>query len=256
MNHKNSTAKDAKLHSRIRAVLNQEFLRRRENNPSYSLRGFARSLNLDPTQLGRIMKGERKPASVTIAQILSKLDQLQMTTPLELSDDHLSIIPRWYYFAILDFFLLPDFKSDLKWIAKRLDLPYPTVRSAIDILLQTGFIEKQEGQLILRANTTSWSRFDSTSTIRKNLQRQITLQAADAIDNVPYQYRESSSLTIPCSTKALPKIRERIYQFKQELQNIIQNHSDPDEVYQLSVNFFPLTQVPLEKNTQPNSKEQ
>ena len=42
-----------------REILKNELIERKRNNPSYSLRSFARSLKISPTTLSCVLKGKR-----------------------------------------------------------------------------------------------------------------------------------------------------------------------------------------------------
>jgi transcriptional regulator with XRE-family HTH domain len=57
----------------LRALLNDEFALRRQDNPRYSLRTFARTIGTDHGTLSRLMRGRRTPSQVTIDKIRHRL---------------------------------------------------------------------------------------------------------------------------------------------------------------------------------------
>ena len=115
--------------------LNSEFLSRCEKNDRYSLRAFAKSLSIDPTLLSRLMKGQRKPNKRMVKRLVEELDpdvevlnaiylkKLESkNSEVILGEDKLRPIAKWYFFAILDLFLIDGFRFDPEWMSIRLGL--------------------------------------------------------------------------------------------------------------------------------------
>jgi cyanate lyase len=68
----------ADLNAVYRQILKESFALKKEKNPRYSLRGFARFLGVDPTFLSKLMSGK----------LLLSLDQAEkMTKKLKLKSD-------------------------------------------------------------------------------------------------------------------------------------------------------------------------
>lgn len=63
-------ATDKPVYARL---LDLELERRLERNPRYSLRGFAKSLGMHPSTLGRILAGKQTPSTKACAQLVAKL---------------------------------------------------------------------------------------------------------------------------------------------------------------------------------------
>ena len=55
------------------ALLKQELSSRQAKNPQYSLRAFARFLNVDPSYLSKVLHGSRCFSDKTCQEILAKL---------------------------------------------------------------------------------------------------------------------------------------------------------------------------------------
>jgi transcriptional regulator with XRE-family HTH domain len=58
---------------KCRDYLAQELLRRKERNPSYSLRSFARDLRLSPSCVSEILNNKRSPSPKNVRKIAEKL---------------------------------------------------------------------------------------------------------------------------------------------------------------------------------------
>jgi hypothetical protein len=58
---------------RLRTILNNELLRRRTNNPRYSLRAFARSVKLEHSTLSQLLRGRRAMTWKSIQAIVASM---------------------------------------------------------------------------------------------------------------------------------------------------------------------------------------
>jgi transcriptional regulator with XRE-family HTH domain len=59
--------------TRLRSILEQEFARRKRVNPRYSLRAFAKSVELEHSTLSQLMRGRRAMTWRSIQAIAGKL---------------------------------------------------------------------------------------------------------------------------------------------------------------------------------------
>ncbi len=240
----------------LRSYLNWEFLRRKERNDNYSLRAFAMSMEIDPTFLSRLMKGERAFTKKTVNRICTHLKtsldeietfvenlQLNDMGVYKLSDIEFSPVSKWYFFAILDLFSLKNFQSNINWIAESLGLSLSETSDALDVLEQNEMISRSESPWTVNKKSTNWVNVRTTSAIRKDYQKQVTEKAKEALDKVDYTNRESVSLTVAASKSLVPEIKERIKKFMNELRVLTKEHQSFDEVYQLQIAYFPLSQI-------------
>ena len=73
--------------------------------------------------------------------------------------------------------------------------------------------------------------------------------ARKALDNTPMLARDFSWLTLPADSRLLPEAKRMIRQFEDQLSEFLEAAgAEPDEVYRLSVQLFPLTES---ENLQP-----
>lgn len=235
-------------------LVREEFLRRCKNNPSYSLRSFARQLGVDPSLLSKVIRGQRQPSEDLVKcvgpligikpqQISKLLKGSGDVSYLMVSDDIFSVISDWFHFAILELIKTKEFESDLSWIAQRLCIHKTEAQAAIERLERLDFVEIKKGKYCLKAQNNTWANNEMTSAARKNLQKQLAIKAAEAIDDIPFSLRESGSLTIATPKTLIPEIKKKIQAFRREIDEFIEAQDAPDEVYQLVVSFYPLTRV-------------
>jgi plasmid maintenance system antidote protein VapI len=66
--------------SDLRGLIEEEFMRRREKNPKYSLRGYARHLEVDPSLLSKVLRNKRNISKNLSKKISDKLWPAPETT--------------------------------------------------------------------------------------------------------------------------------------------------------------------------------
>ncbi|MBO9668300.1 MAG: hypothetical protein J7501_15980 [Bdellovibrio sp.] len=116
------------------------FAERSRKNSSYSLRSFAKSLDLDSSTLSALLRGKRP---LTTKMAMKIIDRLEIHEPLqvqkllmgvlganenpqeysEIDLDSAEIISAWEHFAILAVLELPNIAKDTTSIGKRLNIP-------------------------------------------------------------------------------------------------------------------------------------
>lgn len=242
----------------VRVFLQKEFIARCKKNPAYSLRAFANYLEIDQSFLSKILKGHRNItpdfASIVGPKIGLKTSDLKelftdgtkaMPGFLSLSEDEFDLLSEWHHFAILELAKTDDFELDALKIAKRLGLHSVEVHDALARLQRLGFIQMTENKLKTLSPNTTWSNTQKTSIARKKFQRTLIERSLDAIDHVPFELRENGSVTVAINKSRLPEFKEKIREMRKELADFFQTDDEQnlDEVYQLTVAFFPLTKI-------------
>jgi plasmid maintenance system antidote protein VapI len=117
----------------LRTRLTTEFSSRRERNPRFSLRAFARSLALHHTTVTRLVNGTRRASAPVLNRIGRRLG---------LSDSELVSMQRQEVAArILEAARLPDFRADSRWIAMKTGVELDDVNRALHLLIHERRLE-------------------------------------------------------------------------------------------------------------------
>src|SRR5262245_57459511 len=114
------------LEKDFRLFLQNELIRRCKKNPGYSLRAFAKGLEMDFSTLSKLLKGQRPIGKLVIKRLSSKLGLDPKVTGQFLSNqnsdvqvagdyqqislDSFNIIADWYHYAILELMRLDKFE--------------------------------------------------------------------------------------------------------------------------------------------------
>lgn len=255
-------------------ILREELDRRTRINTSYSLRSFAKQLDIDASLLSKILQGSRPLSMANAVKIMERIQlnpdeknlfwqslikvreesvkfdpyaQIQAKTPSlnegKLLDQELfQMIAEPHHYMIVELTRVKSFQGNVPWISEILGMPKEEVKAAIDRLIKVGLLQV-EGKKISRAPGRHTTK-DKTITAPafKYHQRKILEKAILALDNVPLEKRNQSSMTIAINPAKIPLAKKMIQDFVDQLSDVLE--AGPlEEVYQMSFSLFPLTQV-------------
>ncbi|MDH4466424.1 MAG: TIGR02147 family protein [Bacteriovoracaceae bacterium] len=247
--------------------LQEELLMRNKSNSSYSLRAFAKLLQVSPSALSAMLRGKRSITKKSAEKMGLKLGMgLDVIKSLQIDDkgsktlrydqlslDTFALISDWYHYAILELIRVRPFKSDAAWIAKKIGITKTEVNIAIERLVRIDLLEiDDEGQWhdISGGLTTNISE-GLTSAASRNLQKQILEMAIQSIDTDDLSKRDNTSLTIAIHSDDLVEVKQRIKNFRRSLLEFLERPGtqSPNEVYHVSFALNPIT-----KNDRPKKK--
>ena len=256
----------------LRIELQKEFVRRRKVNASYSMRAYAKALEIDQSFLSKLMNGQRQISLAIAEKIVPKLKIKAATSPLffypfypmeniqyqQMAEDEISVLSEWAHFAILELIKTKDFKMDVKWISDRLGLHTQEVQDSLERLVRMKFIKIEKSKVTLLKPNNNWTNNVATSIARQELQLSLLKKAQGAVESVEFSKRENVSLTVSIRKDRLPEFKEKLNKLRDELDSYFQPTTDEgkyDEVYQLTMAFFPLT-AELKKTNENKSKKE
>lgn len=249
---------DSKKRGRFIELLQTKLVERCQMNPSYSLRSFAKSLGVDSSSLSKILSGKRSLSPNMYLKLAGKLDlsptEFKLYNPFNHSQSDsdrfnaiepevFEIIADWVHFAILELTHLDNFRPNIKWIAKKLSVQELHVKLAVGRLLKLNLLKIEEsGNWIDVSDTLTTTNSPFTNSAFKKLQRGILDQAHKALNEVEFEQRDQSSMTMAVDSHQLQKAKEIIKKFRREICELMQATPKRNAVYQLSVSLFPITE--------------
>jgi uncharacterized protein (TIGR02147 family) len=238
---------DNTINEEFRIRLREEFTRRLRVNERYSIRAFANHLKLDSSTVSQIFAGKRALSEQKIAAIYKKLGlgnnvdkngDIPKFTVMDL--DSFAVISDWYHYAILDLALLKSFKSNPKWIARKLSITEFEAEGAIGRLKRLGMLVEKNGRLVKAEKFYSNYSEGVTSAALKEYQRQVIKKALVAVDECPQDLKDITSITIAADSRKLEGAKERIKKFRRELCKYLED-GEGDSVYHLTLQLYPVT---------------
>ena len=241
-------------------------------NPGYSLRAYARKLELSPSALSEILNGKRKISQKMAARILDRMNlspeitapvlnlfgktksldfmesdiepDLPTPTPidfLQLSSDQFNLIAEWQHFAVLSLMETKNFKSDISWIARKLNITIPQANASIERLIRLGFVFQKNKKFVTNKRALLTSDNIPNQAVRKSHYGDLNL-AEKALDHIPVESRDFTSITIAANKNNIVKARKLIREFQDKL-TLCLEQGEKDEVLKFSFYLYPLTQT-------------
>lgn len=253
-------------------ALKEELAARCKQNPRYSLRAFARDLKLSPSRLSEILNGKQglsRPAAEKIAvalgygpsekerfcdlveslharskrdretakirlkkhQIPSKVHQLHL--------DAFKAIADWYHFALLELIHVSGFRSDAKWIGKRLGISEFEVQLALDRLLRLGLLTWKGDKLKLTHDHGAVPDDVPAESI-KRFHTQILGKAQEAVQLQSVENREFRAEIIALAKSQLPEAKKMLREFAHRFCKKVDEAEPKDSLYCLALQLFEL----------------
>lgn len=263
-----------------RSFLNAYFLDARRRNPRLSYGSWARRLNVkDTSTLTKILRGQRHPGPKVIdnfiqyfkfdskdsgyfrnmvmlerysnepsvkLQILESLGRENPQAAKTVIDEKaFGLISNWYGFAIRSLINVKGFTEDLDWIAKKLMfLVSPkAIQTTLNHLLELGLVVRNAAGALVSTEASIHTTNDISSEFIKKHHEEMLDNAKRALRMIGVEKREFTSATITFDSSRVAEAKQLIRKFKSDFENLFESskNSSGDSVYQIQVQFFPLT---------------
>jgi len=266
-----------------RHFLRDHYAASKASMPQYSFRYFARRAGLSSSNfLKLVMDGKRNLGPTTIPKFvkalklepddasfftdLVALDQAETVTERNRAFERVAAnrrfrqarrlegplfkyLSRWYYPAVRELAGRADFIDDPRWVAGQL-LPKITVaqaRSALRTLTELGLLVEDASGRLVRGEPSLTTGHEVRSILVPAYHRQMIERAASSIETVPRDERDVSALTVCIRASSVTDLKERIHRFREEMLDVCDREEDPERVYQLCIQLFPLSAAPTDE---------
>lgn len=254
-----------------RTMLESEFARRMARHPRYSLRAFARDIDLPAPKLSGIFKdkagisGEKarkvaqklkfSDAEATLfvslveakhsrsqagrKQALHRLNILKAKDSFSMLElERFRLIGNWIHFALLELTEINNFNSDPEWIAQRLQVSVEDVGLALDRLFRMNLLVFENGRLKQTQEDMATPN-DIPSEDLKNHHRQLIQRGLKTL-KLSVNERDFSSVTMAIDSSKMKEAKQAIIEFRRKFCKDIQDTPEKDRLYCLGIQFFPL----------------
>ncbi len=245
--------------------LNDVLEARKSSNPKYSLRAFARDLDLDSASLSQIIRGKRKLPLRSVKEVANKIDLTPLEKSLflesffkkdlnllgseildprfELDESYYEIIAEWEYYAALELFSLDDLKEfSAETVSYSLNIDLTRAQEVIENLLKVELISKDEdGKYIQTHNDVKTSDGIESAALMVSHLEGLDI-AKEKIREFDLDQRDFSSCSFAIDPDRLPELKELIREFRKKI-SAFSKVGNKTEVYQTSIQLFPLTDL-------------
>lgn len=257
---------------------------KQRQNPLFSVRAWAQQMGFKGhTALVFFLNGQRKIKPTHVPSILKGLklseeeekfwsalvhfdcaeseeeknyflQQLKVLHPAKdfcvLEIDKFRLVADWLHMALLEMTNLKDFRAEPEWIQKRLAFPVDIheIEEALVRLRNLKLLKYDNGTL-LKTNERLTTPKDRASECVREHHKQVLMNGFEAIEKQDVSERFFNSCAMTIDRSKLNEAKELVRKFRSDMAKLMEK-SPGDETYQLSVQFFKLTQTP-----EPNGEE-
>lgn len=252
----------------VSQLLKAELARIQETSPKYSMRSFAKKLGVSQTELSEVINGKRKPSSRLVLSFLklsskNQAEYLGQVFSLERSglklkkkDKHLykleehqfKMIAEWQHFAILSLIETHDFESDIAWIARRIGATKIKVEAYLTTLKYLRLIKTDDlGNITLVNEGIKTSDEIASFAVRESHLNDLELIKNVMQSPIDLSMRDLTSCTYAVNVRNIKKFKTLVRKFQDQVADLLED-KDSEEVYRMSVYFYPLTQFQTKEN--------
>ncbi len=248
----------SRAHYELKKVMQLRFAEMQAKNPQYSLRAFAKSLDVHAASLSEFFNNKRQFSPKLQKKIIEKLTiapdkkhrlmtlvsadevgEINMER-IQLDTDSYEIVKEPIYYSLLCLIETHDFKENYKWMAKRLKTTEDKVIEALERLERVGYIRRlDDGKIILETDVHIMPT-DDVANMSLRLRHSENLDnAKDALLNLPLDERYFRFETLAIDKEQMPEFKKAAAEFFNKMVYLSQQSDKKSEVYEFCFNFFP-----------------
>lgn len=241
----------------IMQILSKEFETRKSKNKNYSLRAFARLLELDPSSLSKILKGQRIPslkAATKISQKLALLPEdfqlIQEWLEKNKSEGELIAIDLekfrneidCYHLIMLEAFKLPVYANSVENLRYDMKIDGKLFYGILRDLEEMKFIAYEpvlDKVQVLQSQNIVLRNLPASEKNRA-LEKGMLQLALQAVDSVPCESRDHATVTLAIPASKVPYFRDMIIQVWKRINLEAEREvKKADTVYNFTFTVYP-----------------
>lgn len=259
---------------KIQKILKNYFQLQKKKNPSFSLRSLARGLKMSPSFVSEVLAGKKKVPLRRLSEMMTKLGmddlgRFQIRDALFDSAEHafespvrskaetlrdegdyslkstsdIFLFTHWYDVAILDLAACTHDTWSVKTLSKHLGIQSSAIRASVNKLMSAGFLELTKYGLKKTSQKIRFPTKGSIPAVRRYHEMMIKhsmFELSTKTQPSDAARRLFIGLTFSCKSEKIQEAIQNLHRVIYEEANQL-SEGDCNEVYQLNLQFFPLT---------------
>lgn len=255
--------------------LNDFYQEKKSASPFFSYRFISRKVGIDHALVVKIFQGKRHISSKSIPAFAGLLELSRRQAEYfellvlygkaktdreikhyfekllgytgviskKVEADQYEFYQKWYYTAVREIIHLHSFTGDFVNLAKMVEpsITPAEAKRSVRLLERLGFIRKNEQGIYQQTAHFITTGEEWKSIAIRSFQKEAMLLAVKALDVIPKEERDISTVTITIDEDKFDLLRERIRAFQQELVDISAGCQNVSRVYQVNLQVFPMS---------------
>jgi uncharacterized protein (TIGR02147 family) len=159
------------------------------------------------------------------------------------NDNQMNYFAEWFHPVIRELVVMPWFTGDYEALAQKLKpaISAKQAEASVHLLVKLGFL-KRIGSQFVQAEPSLHAGSAVSDFLLIQYQIKLLKMAAESFDRFLPPQRMSSATTFAVSHKNLKSYIQKIRDFRSQLQELAEHEKDADQVFNLNMIFFPLSQ--------------
>ncbi|EQC50709.1 DUF4423 domain-containing protein [Bacteriovorax sp. DB6_IX] len=243
-------------------LLNTHLELRKQRNIHYSLRAFARDLDVNRNSLSKSMSDQAKLGPKSCEKLREALElneieylKLLFDNGIRFADEAIKEIdPKTFEtinnlknFTILSLLQNHSINWTVDEIHQRVDFSLDEVKKILNGLVEKELLD-YDGKYFTRVYETFRTTSNISSQSIRSFHRENLERAIDCIENVDMELRDLSAISFITTKDNIPKIKEEIKNFRRKLGQLAYDKQGED-VYSVSISLHPLTKSHKDAST-------
>jgi len=237
---------------------------KQRQNPQYSLRAYARDMDMHPSTMSKIIKGQRPLPLKDSAKFIERLnlgpkektlfmESLMLTkvslsqikvSPIDerfmLDESHDKVISEWEHYALMELFNIKGFVCTPDEVSRRLGITIIRATAVINNMTHLEILTIDESGDLVRTHRSLRTTEDVKSTSLRKAHKETLELAKVKLEEVEVELRDFSATTVALDPKKLPEAKAIIREFRLKMAELLRD-GERTEVYRMAVQLFPLT---------------
>lgn len=241
----------SEMQQQLFEILHSEFSKRKAKNQAYSVRAFARDLQVGTTSLADFFQRKRQLSVRSVMAISRKIalpDNLLEKVSVKgkarsksrdiLNEEKMRMLSEWYYLALLNLAKIKNVSSDVDHLAARLGIDKDKIARAVSDLEKLNMVSTSDNLLVRTSQPIGTSQ-DVPSQAIRNLHKSFLAKASQSLDGQHVGEREFGIEVMAINPKKMAMAKVLLQEFLDNLSSCMER-GERQKVYAFCFQFFNL----------------
>lgn len=260
-----------------RAFLQSYQESRKADKDWYSVRYMAGRIDMDPGQLVKVLQGKlhlplaRLPAISKLCrfdgreeayfetlvrlgraktrgevqELTERIVALRGVEVKGLEADQAEYFHNWHHAVVRSLAGIVPFRGGFDAIGEMITprVSGEKIKESVELLSRLGLLREDDKGFWRLAEPHVHPGEKMPAEVVRRFQGQNMRLAERSLEEIPVDERDISSLTVTLRWSDLPRMREKVSEIRRQIQTLAQDCSEPDGVFQLNIQLFPVARV-------------
>lgn len=260
-----------------RAFLQSYQESRKADKDWYSVRYMAGRIDMDPGQLVKVLQGKlhlplaRLPAISKLCrfdgreeayfetlvrlgraktrgevqELTERIVALRGVEVKGLEADQAEYFHNWHHAVVRSLAGIVPFRGGYDAIGEMITprVSGEKIKESVELLSRLGLLREDDKGFWRLAEPHVHPGEKMPAEVVRRFQGQNMRLAERSLEEIPVDERDISSLTVTLKWSDLPRMREKVSEIRRQIQTLAQDCSEPDGVFQLNIQLFPVARV-------------